>query len=358
MMRVRPALLTDFEAIQAVLARNGLSAVDPDQRRTWRLAHPFRAEFEGIPIGWVLEHNSGEIVGTFSNIHMMYEMDGKRYKCGIAGSWGVDAQHRNSSLLLAMAYFGQKGVDLCFSGSASSVSSRLMPMLKAKRIASTDYDLSYFWITRHRAFAEAVLRKKNIPGARLLAPVAGMALRTADLKIARSAHVSGDVQTFDNFGHEFDEFWERLRHGGGRLRAVRTSAMLEWRFGAAVREGRALVLGLVRERHLWGYIVLCEKDREHLKLRQFVIADLQALEDSPESTLSLVAAAIEATRKRGKDALEWQGWNTGKRELALTLKPRFYRYPVWPLYYKAIHPELITALARPDNWDFSPFDAF
>jgi hypothetical protein len=357
MMRVRPALLSDFEAIQAVLARNGLSAVDAEERRQWWLGHPFRDEFENIPIGWVLE-NSREIVGTFSNIHMMYELDGKRFKCGIAGSWGVDPPHRNSSLLLAMAYFGQKGVDFCFSGSASSVSSRLMPMLKAERIASPDYDLSYFWITRHRTFAEAVLRKRKIPGAQVLAHAAGVAIKAFDWQIRRDFDGAGDVHRLSGFGEEFDAFWEKLRRGPGRLRAVRTSAMLDWRFGVAVRQERAIVLGLLREKDLLGYVVLCEKDREHLKLRQFVIADLQALDDSPESILALLSAALKTTRQQQKDALEWQGWSAAKRQWALKLKPRSYRYPVWPLYYKATHPELIAALAHSESWDFSPFDAF
>jgi hypothetical protein len=358
MIRVRPALLADLEGIQAVLANTGLSVFDAEERRRWLLSHPFREEFAGVPIGWVLESQDGKIVGTFSNIHMLYEIDGRRFKCGIAGSWGVDAEYRNSSLLLAMSYFSQKGVDFCFSGSASSVSSRLMPVLKAERIPAHDYDLSYFWITRHRTFAEAVLRKKKIPAAGVLASVVGLGLRATDRRRRRSTQNCESLKRFVAFGEEFDEFWEKLRRGRGCLRAVRTSAVLEWRFGSALRQRRAVVLGLLRGGELCGYVVLCEKDREHLKLRQFVIADLQVLDDSSDQLVELLAAALDATREERLDALEWQGWNQAKRRQALSLNPRSYRYPVWPLYYKARHPDLVPALERADNWDFSPFDAF
>ena len=358
MIRVRPALLSDLEGIRAVSLRNGLSSFDPEERRNWCLSHPFRKEFEGIPMGWVLESKEKEIVGTFSNIHMMYELDGKCVKCGVAGSWGVDVEHRNSSLLLAMAFFSQKNVDFCFTGSASSVSSRLMQALQVQRIPSEDYDLSYFWIARPKAFAAAVLRKKKIPAVAALAPLISVGLRAADLGFGGFARKVAGLMRFDKFGKEFDVFWDKLRQKAGRLRAIRTSQALEWRFRTALNERRAVVLGLLKSKELLGYVVLREKDREHLQLRQFVIADLQALNDSPDTILDLLAAALETTREQELDVLEWQGWNPVKRRLALSAHPRSYRYPVWPLFCKTINQEFAPALARPDTWDFSPFDAF
>jgi hypothetical protein len=358
MIRVRAASLDDLETVREVSVRNGLSGFDCDERRRWWLSHPFRVEFEGVPIGWVLENSAGEIVGTFSNIHMMYEMEGQRFKCGIAGSWGVDPEYRSASLLLATSFFSQKGVDLCFNGSASSVSSRLMPVMKAKKVESTDYDLSYFWITGHRSFAEAVLRKKNIPTADALSHVAGLALRAVDgLRPKHQSH-SFSVTSLQGFGEEFDCFWKKLSRGRRCFRAVRSSAALEWRFGAALRQRRAIVLGALKNGELAGYIVLLEKCREHLKLREFVIADLQALDNSPEAILDLLSTAIEFTRECGLDALEFQGWSQAKRQIALKLKPRSYRYPVWPLYYKAIHPHVVSGLACSETLDCSPFDAF
>jgi hypothetical protein len=358
MIRVRPAALCDLEAIDAVCVRNGLSSFDTVETRNWWLSHPFRTEFEGVPIGWVLESDTDGIVGTFSNVHMMYELDGRRFKCGSAGSWAVDRSHRNSSMLLAMSYFSQEGVDLCVNGSASAVASRLMPALGAQRTASEDYDLSYFWITRRRNFARAVLRKKKIPAAGLLSHAAALVLWAADLRSGGRRRNLSEVKQLNGFGDEFDAFWEKIRQGRGRLRAVRSSAALEWRFGGYLRQKRATVLAIFQGGHLGGYVVLRRCVREHLGLRQFVIADLQALDDSPDVILDLLAAALEATRQEGLDALEWQGWNPAKRQVARSLHPKSYRYPVWPLYYKAVNPSLVPVLARADSWDFSPFDAF
>jgi len=326
--------------------------------RQWWLSHPFRSDFEGVPMGWVLETAGAEIVGTFSNIHMMFELDGRRLKAGVAGSWGTDTEYRNSSLLLAMSHLNQKGVDLCINGSANEAASRIMTGIKVPRIPSPDFDLSYLWVTRRRSFAAAALRTKTKAGASLLAPLAAAGLWLADLKSLGRNRNLAHVERLHQFGNEFDVFWNKLRQEPGRLRAVRTPAALDWRFGAALRQNRLVILGHRHGGELQGYILLREYTRAHLGLRQFIISDLQALNDSSDVILDLLTAAREVSRQEGLDVVEWQGWNQAKRLQALSLRPKSYRYSVWPLYYKAVNRSLASALTQADTWDFSPFDAF
>ena len=358
MIHLRPMLPGDVEGTRAVCIRCGLPAFDPDEVKESWLVHPFREYFEGIPSGWVLESDAGEIVGTISNVHMLCELNGQPVKAVIAGSWAVDVAHRNSSLLLMKTYFNQKGVDLWLNGSAGAVTSRLLPMLKAQRIPSPDYDLSFFWIVNRRAFAGAALRKKKIPCVGLLSPVAAVGLWAWDLQFSRPERKPAGIRRLNEFGPQFDAFWESLRQTPRLLRAVRTSAALDWRFGNALRGKNGVLLGFFIGQELRGYVVLRKFVRPHLGLEQFVIADLQALNDSPDVLLKLLAAALEATREEGMAALEWQGWNSAKRALAISLHPRHYRYSVWPLYYKVVRTDLSSVLANAESWDFSPFDAF
>jgi hypothetical protein len=359
MIRVRPALLSDLEAIREVSVRNGLSSFDPESRRAWWRSHPFRGEFENVPMGWVLETGDSEIVGTFSNIHLMCELDGRPVKAAVAGSWGVDTQHRKSSLLMLLEFLEQTGVDLCLDGSASEAASRIMTGLRVPRIPSPDYDLSYLWIARRRAFAAAALRKRVNPAvARVAAPAVAAGLWLAGLRPTGARPDPANVRRLHEFGGEFDGLWEKLRREPGRLRAVRTAAALDWRYGASLRQKRLVVLGHFHGGELRGYVLLRSYTREHLNLRQFVIADLQALEDAPGTLLALLAAARETTRQEGLDMLEWKGWNRAKRQAAVSLRPHSYRDPVWPLYYKAVNPGLAPSLEQPGPWDFSPFDAF
>lgn len=358
MIRVRPMTAADLEGVRDVGVRNGLSSFDPaDVIRSWE-SHPFRTEFEGIPHGWVLATDEGQIVGTFSNVHMLYELGGKPVKAGIAGSWAVDPAHRNSSMLLALSYFNQQGVDVCLNGSASAVASRLMEVMKARRIPSPEYDLSYFWITNATNFAEAALRKKGVPGARQLAHLAAAGLWLDGLRAPRPGKPAAGARRLTAFGPEFDRFWARLREGANRLRAVRTAAALDWRFGQGLRQKRVTVVGLLHREELQGYVVLREVLRRNLNLRQYVIADLQAEDDSADVLTELLQAALSVTREDKLDALEWQGWNKSKRAVAVRLQPKTYRYGVWPLYFKVRNAQLTSKMEDAGCWDFSPFDAF
>lgn len=358
MTRVRPVKSDDLEAILQVGLRNGLSPFDPSAlQKSWE-SHPFRTEFEGVPHGWVLEDSRGRIVGTFSNVHMMYELEGRKVKAGTAGSWAVDLEHRSASLLLAMAYFGQTGLDVLLNGSASAVASQIMPRLKAERIPSPGYDKSLFWITNRVKFTEAALRKKNVPAAGMLARLAAGGLWALDGVRRLPCQWPPEARRPRSFGPEFDEFWERIRCGPNRLRAVRTAAALEWRFGRSLQTGRASLITLGTGASLRGYAVLLRRTRAHLNLSQYLIGDLQALEDSPETTRALLSAALAATQEDGLDALEWQGWNSAKRRVAESLHPWSYGYAVWPLFYRTRDPDLARTLNQARVWDFSPFDAF
>lgn len=356
MIRVREAQPCDVEGIREVSVRNDFPDFNPeDMRRQW-VNHPFRREFDGVPNAWVLENGENQIVGSLSNVHLLYEFGGTRIKAGITGSWCVDAPYRNSSMLLLSAYFKQKGVDLWLCGTAAVVTSRVMSAMNVPRIPSPDFDVSYFWITDRQAFSRAVLQKKKWPAALSKAVAAG--LWTLDLRSRYLVSERIDVVQLSSFGPEFDCFWQRLRQGAARLRGVRTAASLSWRFGRTLAAGRAIVLALMKAQDIQGYVVLREFSRAHLGLRQYVIADLQALDDSPELLRQLLIAAIQATREKGLAALEWQGWNLPKREVALSLRPQSYQYPVWPLFYRSSTPDLGSSLENPNVWDFSLFDSF
>jgi hypothetical protein len=358
-IRIRPIDPdTDLDGVNAVGIRNGFPAFDPDARRQWWRSHPFREEFEGIPRGWVLEDAAHRIVGAFSNVPMMYELNRKRWKAALASSWAVDREHRSASLLLATAYFNQQGMDLCLNGDANAVASQLMAVMKIPRVPAESCDLAYFWDTRHRAFASAFLRKKKIPGAGLLAFPASLLLGIADGFRRTSPRLENDIRRLSDFGDEFDVLWEKIRLSPDTLRAVRNSAALRWRFGPALKNEGAVVLGLFRNNAMRGYAVLSANMRNALGLRTYVLADLQIAEDSLDDLGGLLQGAIRAAREDGREALKWWGWNAEKRRAARSYRPWPYRYPSWPAFYKAVHPALKPMLARPECWDFSPFDVF
>ena len=358
MTLVRPATLEDAEIFSTVQARNSISGLEPEAWRQRWLTCPFKEQFEGIPIGWVLESETGS-VGVLSNVHVLYELDRQPIKAGIAAAWAVDSTHRNDSLQLMSAYFAQTGIDLRLICSANPTTSKVMTkLLRMKRIPAPCYDHPLLWPVRYRAFAAAALRRRGAPVPDALAWPAGVILRAAAWVRQGDRHGPGKVQRIAAFDERFDSFWSKLRCGRTRLRAVRTSAVLQWRFQTELQNRSVIVLVHQSKGEIEGYAVLLRRVHAPLGVTMCDVADLQAIGDDPTVFRALLLAAMHVAREQDADVLKFAGGEGTKRTVALSLRPYSYRIDCWQLFYKVSDAALAEAVASPTAWDFSVFDTF
>ncbi len=358
-VRLRTATLADAEAIGQLHKRNGMGDLDAAAWRSQWDAHPFAAEFRDIAIGWILETETGRVVGYLGNVHMLYDLGGRSVKGAIATAWAVDAGHRNKSLQLMTAFYKQKGVDLFLNVSANSTTAHLLTAMKIPRIPIPSYDVPCFWAARPEGFAKAVLVKRSIPGASVLARPVGVLLNARDI-ILRSGRgrTSSAVHRLGGFDDRFETYWQSLCADPPRLRAVRTRAVLEWRFGAQLRSGRATIVAAGQAGTLSGYAVLVRRQSPELAMDLYDVADLQAIRDDPATIRDLLLGAIGIAREEGLDAVKFMTGTPAKRAPADELRPYTYRLAFWQLYYKVASPELKAALSTADAWDFSLFDTY
>jgi hypothetical protein len=351
--------LADAEAIAALHERNGMGGLDTVAWRSQWDAYPFAAEFRDIAIGWILETDSGQVVGYLGNVHMLYDLGGRSVKGAIATAWAVDAGHRSKSLQLTTAFYRQKGVDLFLNVSANSTTAHLLTAMKIPRIPIPGYDVPCFWAARPEGFAKAVLVKRSIPGASVLAWPVGMLLNARDI-VLRSGRgrTSSAVHRIGEFDDRFETFWQSLRAGPPRLRAVRTRAVLEWRFGAQLRGGRATIVAAGQNGTLSGYAVLVRRQSPEFGMDLYDVADLQATRDAPATIRDLLLGAIRVAREEGADAVKFLTGTPAKRASVDQLRPYTYSLAHWQLYYRVESPELKAALATADAWDISLFDTY
>jgi hypothetical protein len=354
--RVRPAVFADAEAIKQLHERNGMGRLDTAAWRSCWDSYPFAREFADIPIGWVLETDIGEVVGTIGNVHMLYEMEGRRFKAAIATAWVVDALHRGNGLRLATTFFKQKGVDLFLNGSANQTASKVLAGLRIPRIPIPNYDIPCFWATSPISFAKGALSRRGTPGASILAYPAGFMLLVRDI-LRRSGRgtTSTTVRRLRTFDDRFDPLWQRISAGPPRLRAVRTRAVLDWKFSSELSTGRAAILAAESAGNLVGYLVLVRREGSGMEL--YDVADMQAAGDTHTVFYDLLLGATRLARKEGVDAVKLMTGTPAKRAPADALRPHTYRLPFWQLYYKA-SPELSSALHSAEAWDFSIFDTY
>src|SRR5216683_1384491 len=76
LMRLRELRFDDDAGTAAVLVRNGLRRPTREQWAYLWNANPHREQLAGVPLGWVLEHDTDGLVGAFRNIPFLYEWNG------------------------------------------------------------------------------------------------------------------------------------------------------------------------------------------------------------------------------------------------------------------------------------------
>jgi hypothetical protein len=327
-------------------------------RETWE-GYPFASEFRDIPTGWVLETESGALAGTLNNVHMLYEMNGCRLRGAIAAGWAVDAEYRGKSLRLMSTFFKQGGIDVYLNVSANPATARVLTGMKIPRIPIPGYGTPFLWAVRPRAFALATLYRRSLPGAAALSWPAGLLLGAWDL-VRRSGRgrPSFPVRRLDQFDDRLDPLFRRLGAASPRIRAVRDRQVLAWRFRAELRERRIAILAAERGGALTGYAVLVRRNGSEREMAMYDVADIQGVQDDPETIKDLLLESLQIAREDRVDALKFMTGLPGRRLLAEQLRPWTYSLPFWQQYFQTATSDVSAALSTAEAWDFSLFDTF
>jgi hypothetical protein len=355
-MIFRPVERRDYAGVAACLRRNEMTLLPEDEwLRVWD-EHPYAADFADVPRGFVLEVE-GEIVGTIANLWAKYWLNGRTLKVAISGSAAVDPAHRGGSIKLMGETVRQRGVDLYLNGSPSAVASKIMESLKVRRVPQPNYDVSLLWPAAARRVALAGLKRRRIPLAALASVPAGMVLAARAAAKGSSIRANARAEIESGFSSDFDEFWERRRSEFTRLIAFRDRAMLEWRYGRMLANGRARLLTVRRSGRLVGFTVLVRTAREKLGIEEYLIHDVQVLGDDPGVTAALIRGARRETKAAGLDLLEWVGQSGPRRDTAERTSSLTYQLDVWQAYYYTRDADLKRELDAPDRWSFGPYDS-
>ena len=355
--RIRAATFADAEAVARLHQRNQMGLLDPAIWRSQWENYPLEGAFSDVPTGWVLETDDGKVVGSLDNVHLLYTLDDKPLRGVIAAGWAVDTAYRAHSLGLMTTFFRQPGVDLYLNVSASPAAAKVLTAMHISRIPIPDYATPCFWAANRVAFARAALLKRSIPGARLLAWPAALALFTRDAVFPGGR---GTPRSSVRELNELDERFDTFASSGNRarLRAVRNRAVLEWRFRSAFRDGRAAIVVAEQGSRLLGYAVLVRRTDPDLGMDLFDVGDIQALNDDPSTFRDLLLGANQTARKKGATALKFMSGSPITRQPADQLRPLTYHLSLWQKYFKVASPEVAAKLSSADAWDFSWFDTF
>src|ERR1700691_2237675 len=111
--KLREASFEDYPRIPALQVANGLQTKTYEEWKHQWINNPAYPQIQAsLPIGWVLESEDKQIVGSLGNIPLFYELEGQRLLASVAHAWTVDMRYRGYSLWLLDRYFSQKRVEL------------------------------------------------------------------------------------------------------------------------------------------------------------------------------------------------------------------------------------------------------
>lgn len=360
--QLRPARADDYPRIQRLEAAHGLLTLPEDRWREVVLEHPLRPRLgPDAPIGWVLEDDHGDLVGSLLNVPTLHTLGDAELVAATGRAWVVEPAYRGVALWLVAEYFSQPGVDLFINTTVNAQAVEAFCSFGSRRVPLGDFQTAAYWVTNHRGFAASALRLKGWPAAGPLSAPAGAALWMVDALREKALPAASGclIRQLDTFDHTFDAFWAELRQTNpGKLLAVRDGQALRWHFGAAVRAGRAWVLAAYRHGLMRAYVVLKRQDHPPSGLVRMRLVDCQCLGPEVDVDLlpSLFRAALGRCRLERIHTLEHVGMGLPRTACLDQAAPYRRRLGAWPYYYHAPDPALDARLSGPECWDPSSYD--
>ncbi len=357
----REACFEDYSQIAALEARNGLPPKPPEEwKHLWTHNPALEAIGRNWAIGWVLQDQNGQIVGSFGNIPLLFELKGQPLVAASGRAWAVDPQYRTYAILLLDYFLNQKNVDLFLNTTANPEASSAFAAFHACRVPMGRWDESIFWITKYRDFAQSSLRAKSVPMASLASYPAAAVFFLLDKVLGhnrRRLSCAVAVAVCNCFDNRFDDFWRQLRSTTKGLLAVRTREVLNWHFRHALERQELLILAVGDRDRLDAYAIFARQDNERLGLRRMRLVDFQCIRGAASTTLlSVLTFAMQQCLQDGVYMLEVTGLRREYATAAAQLSPRRRKLSSWRYLYKANDPEVAELLKNPATWDPSCYD--
>src|SRR4051794_16336891 len=157
----RPATLSDFDQIRALERKHRLGFKNYEEWSHMWVNNPVSRRRPELPIGWVLENNRDQIVGSIGSVPFAFELNGRQLIAGTSSSWVIDDEHRAYAPQLLDRFFTQPNVDLHL-GISPNHDAEPAVALQSQRVPAGAWNCAAFWITHYPAFVDAVLAKRGV----------------------------------------------------------------------------------------------------------------------------------------------------------------------------------------------------
>jgi hypothetical protein len=362
--RLRELSLADYPRVAALESQYGLGLQSYDQwSHIWLNNPAYQQLRKNWPLGWVLENEKGEIVGSHQNLPLLYEFRKERIIAAAGRGMVADSRYRGYALWLLTAFFEQTNADLCIDTTANDQTAHDDEAVGALRVPVGAWDRNVFWITNYPGSLSIWLKRKMPKRMRPLTEslsylsAAALFLKDTPARLRLLKHQNGSaVECCTAFDDRFDEFWEDLRtENPDLLLAVRTREVLQWHFPYALMQRRLWICRITQGSRMAAYAVFLKTENPKSGFTRVSLIDFQALRGNAPLLLPMLSAALERCRREGVHFLDNAGLSFEKSGLN-SLAPYKVRASSWTYFYKARDKHLAEILRNPSVWAPSLYD--
>ena len=304
-------------------------------RHRW-LNNPFRTKND--PLGWVLEAESGRIVGFHGLVPVSLWIGDRSHPAVSPTTWAADPGYGKAGLALLTTYLNWGTDRFLLNTTANAITSAMHEGSHAgmKKIPIDDFDQRLLWVVDFKALLRWKIRESQAPEMvrRAAGSAAGLAVMGALAPFAFGLLGGGgaalraafggmrikfdcpplQVEPIAKFGPEFDGLWDRLKHNYA-VTVERTAAFLNWRHLNLPRLlGRSCALACRENGKLLGYVALREPSTT--APGHWIVTDLFYDTHRPAVLHNLMNAAFDFAVARSASVIEMFGFHPAlNREL-------------------------------------------
>jgi len=360
--KLREARFDDHARITALAAKYGLRTEEYSAWTHLWNNNPACRDVKGlVPIGWVLDNGSPELVGYLGNVPIAYELRGKRLLAATTRAWVVDTPYRAYSPLLLATYFQQRNVDLFLSTTVNSQSEAAYSSFQSTRVPVGAWNQASFWVTNHRGFVSSYLRRNRTLAGAASYPLSGALFVLDQLRGSRLPGPVSDVRVVPcaGFDDRFEVFWQSLRKVKSNvLLADRSLQTLNWHFKSAFQKRDPWIYVAEQNSTLAAYAIFQRYDFARVGLTRVRLVDFQCLDNDKAFDILLAAlhAAVNRCRKASIHMLELVGVPSELQKKLQCASPRKRALGSWLYFYKTNNPALAEELKDSSVWQPSLFD--
>jgi hypothetical protein len=355
---LRTTRFEDYGAIRKLASEHSIPFPPvQDWEHRWRRNPVWQRLGGRSPIGWVLETDTGEIVGSMETVPTLYKFRGSDLVSAASGLWCVSAPYRGFALQLISEYFNQSA-DLFISTTVGRTAVDTLRQLYDP-VPIGQWDTTSCFVAHRRSFAQRALRKHRVPLAELLSYPAGAALWLVQAmreEPSPDPPRDVDIDMVTEFDPRFDAFWNELvRQNPEKLLAERSSLVLSWHFAEAIRTRRLWIFTASKRQKLIGYSIFKEVASTH-GARNASLIDYQRLDDEVELLPSFSRAALRRCTAEGLYRLDHVGVGLPKFRAFDELAHYKRSLGTWTFLFRAADAQLDAELHQPQFWDPSAYD--